>query len=118
MLQTSNQTLIRHLIVYGYNGGLVFDDPDKGLDKEAFVCGIDTMLFALMEKKNIQEKFKLTFSPVPFPGYEVKLDWLHKEMDGNWYRSEDLDISGWLCPALYKYFDEAPINLYIKIDSV
>ena len=35
-------------------------------------------------------------------------------MDGNWYYSADLDAEGWLCPALFKYFDEAPEKIYAQ----
>jgi hypothetical protein len=28
-----------------------------------------------------------------------------------------LGIEGWLCPALFKYFDKAPAELYAKAES-
>jgi hypothetical protein len=34
----------------------------------------------------------------------------------NWYRSEEPAMEGWLCPALFRYFDEAPRNLYVKAE--
>jgi hypothetical protein len=33
----------------------------------------------------------------------------------NWYRSEDLDMEFRLCPALFRYFDEAPKHLYAQV---
>ena len=36
-------------------------------------------------------------------------------MDGNWYYSPELDMEGWLCPALLKYFDEAPRELFVQV---
>ena len=35
-------------------------------------------------------------------------------MDGNWYYSEVLDLEAWLCPALLKYFDDVPKELYVQ----
>ncbi len=31
---------------------------------------------------------------------------------GNWYRQESQDREGWLCPGLFKYFEEA---FYAKV---
>jgi hypothetical protein len=31
-----------------------------------------------------------------------------QESGGNWYYCPQLDIEGWLCPALFKYFEKAP----------
>jgi hypothetical protein len=33
---------------------------------------------------------------------------------GNWYYSAQLDLEGWLCPALLRYFAEAPKQLYVQ----
>ncbi len=111
-------TQIRILEVFRYNGGLVFDDPEKGLDKEAFVAGIDGMLEILMATKGITERFKLTFSPQPFPGYELSLEWQRPEFEGNWYYCAALEAEGWLCPALYCYFETAPQALYVRVDPL
>ena len=40
-------------------------------------------------------------------GGPVMLRPLH-EMDGNWYATDDPPMEGWLCPALFHYFDKAP----------
>jgi hypothetical protein len=34
---------------------------------------------------------------------------------GNVYYSGDFDSEGWLCPALLRYFDEAPKKLYLAV---
>jgi len=36
---------------------------------------------------------------------------------GTWYEVEELGMSGWLCPALFKYFDKAPDNIYVKAEA-
>jgi hypothetical protein len=58
--------------------------------------------------------FHLFFSAHPFPGYQLELNWQRSEFDGNWYHSEVLDMEGWLCPALLKYFDDAPKTIYAQ----
>lgn len=117
-IPTTSNTLIRHLIVYEYQGGLVFDDPEKGLYKEAFISGIDDMIFEVMDTKGITDKCKLTFSAQPFPGSELELQWFEYEHGGNWYHCPQLEIEGWLCPALYHYFPYEPARLFVKIDPV
>ena len=65
---------------------------------------------------NAQKGFRLLFSATPFPGYKVKLEWRREEYGGNWYFSPDFKMEGWLCPALFKYFDEAPKEIYVKAE--
>ncbi|EEF62887.1 DUF6717 family protein [Pedosphaera parvula] len=98
---------------YRYQGMWVFDDPDVGLRREPFVAGIDTMIDRLVQNiPNAGKGFRLLFSPTPFPGYTVKLEWRREEYSGNWYWSPDYQMEGWLCPVLFKYFTEAPKELY------
>ena len=61
--------------------------------------------------------FRLLFSERPFPGYTVKLEWRREEYGGNWYYSPELEIEGWLCPALFKYFESAPQELYGRAEA-
>jgi hypothetical protein len=98
---------------YKYEGMWVFDDPAVGLLREPFVSGIDTMIDRLVASIPDAEKgFRLLFSSSPFPGHTVKLEWRREEYGGNWYYSPQFDIEGWLCPALFRYFDAAPRELY------
>ena len=98
---------------YKYEGLWVFDDPQVGLVREPFVSGIDVMLDRLTaDIPNAEKGFRLIFSEKPFPGAQVKLEWRRSECEGNWYYSPEFDMEGWLCPALFKYFPEAPRTLY------
>jgi hypothetical protein len=57
----------------------VFDDPRTGLKEEAFVSGADTMIDTVIAAKRIPEAadgFSLSFSNLPFSGYDVELEWL------------------------------------------
>jgi len=61
--------------------------------------------------------FRLLFSMSPFPGYQKRLTWNREEMGGNWYACDDPPMEGWLCPALFRYFDRAPAELYVKAEA-
>ena len=103
---------------YKYHGTWVFDDPRAGLDKEPFVAGADTMIDRVVaDIPDAQHGFTLIFSASPFPGHQYRLDWQSGDAEGNWYQSEELQMTGWLCPALLLYFSEAPKQLYIQVRS-
>ena len=106
------------LFPYKYEGMWVFDDPAVELLREPFVFGIDEMISELVAPiPNAEKGFRLLFSTQPFPGYMIKLEWRREEYGGNWYYSAMLDKEGWLCPALFKYFDKAPSELYAKAEE-
>ncbi len=108
---------INQIVPYRYEGRWVFDDPRVALDKEPFVSGADSMIDVLVaDIPNAQNGFRLLFSATPFPGCKVKLEWRREECGGNWYFSPDFKMEGWLCPALFKYFDEAPKEIYVKAE--
>jgi len=110
---------INLILPYRYQGMWVFDDPRVGLNKEPFVSGADTMIDVLVrEIPNAQNGFRLLFSSTPFPGYQVKLDWVREEYGGNWYFSPEYKKEGWLCPALFKYFDKAPMEIFAKAEPI
>jgi len=102
---------------YRYEGMWVFDDPGAGLQREPFVSGIDKMIDQLVATiPNAEKGFRLIFSANPFPAYEVKLEWRRSEYGGNWYYSPQYQAEGWLCPALFKYFADAPKELYARAE--
>ncbi len=105
------------LFPYRYEGMWVFDDPSVGLAREPFVFGIDEMLTRLTESiSDAGSGFRLIYATAPFPGYQAKLEWRREEYGGNWYFCPQFGIEGWLCPALFKYFDKAPQELYAKAE--
>ena len=100
---------------YKYEGMWVFDDPAVGLRQEPFVSGADTIIDSMVrEIPNADRGFTLLFSAEPFPGHQAEFDWLRAEMSGNWYRHSALEMDGWLCPALLKYFVSPPKKLYAQ----
>jgi hypothetical protein len=103
---------------YKYHGTWVFDDPRVGFVREPFVAGIPEMIDKLVKDiPNADKGFRLLFSDSPFPGYSIKLVWQREERGGNWYFCKKYDCEGWLCPALFKYFDKAPKELYGKAEK-
>ncbi len=102
---------------YKYEGMWVFDDPAVGLNWEPFVAGIEKMIDQLVASiPNADNGFRLLFSASPFPGHTVRLEWRREESGGNWYFCPQFGLEGWLCPALFKYFDTAPPELYARAE--
>ena len=101
-----------------HHGMWVFDDPRVGLVQEPFVAGADAMIDRVVaDIPDAEHGFTLIFSSSPFPGHQYRLDWQREEGGGNWYYAEQLEIAGWLCPALLRYFPQAPKQLYVQTRS-
>jgi hypothetical protein len=99
-------------------GTWVFDDPATGLVQEPFVSGVPGMIDHLVENiPNARNGFRMLFSTAPFPGYQKRVTWKRQELGGNWYASDDPPLEGWLCPALFRYFTQAPQELYVKAEA-
>ena len=106
------------LEVYKYSGCWVFDDAAQGLVREAFVSGADTLIDNMVaDIPNAESGFICVFSKNPFPTHQYKLDLKTRgdEIIGNWYTCKELEIDGWLCGSLYKYFDIEPETIYIEV---
>lgn len=103
---------------YDYEGLWVFDDARVGLVQEPFVGGADTIIDVLVaDIPDAKRGFRIVFSASEFPGGTQKLDWVRAEKSGNVYRSEALGMEGWLCPALFQYFESAPASIYLKVEA-
>lgn len=101
---------------YKYLNTWVFDDPRVGLSQEPFVSGADRMIDRIVaDISDADRGFLMMFSGSEFPGHQIRLDWRRKDGGGNWYFSSQLNMEGWLCPALLKYFAEAPKQLYVQV---
>ncbi len=106
------------IVPYKYEGMWVFDDPRVGLSHEPFIAGIDTMIDKITaEIPDADRGFRAVFSAAPFPGCTEKLEWRREESGGNWYYNEHFQMEGWLCPALFKYFETAPKTIYMKVEA-
>ncbi|MHA1299398.1 MAG: DUF6717 family protein [Candidatus Helarchaeota archaeon] len=103
---------------YKWYGSWVFDDNAVGLVREPFVCGMPEIIDEVVKSiPNAEKGFKLFFSSQPFPSYQLKMTHIREDMGGNWYKTED-GREGWLCPALFKYFKEAPKEIFCKAEAI
>jgi hypothetical protein len=105
------------IMPYRHAGTWVFDDAAVGLRQEPFVAGIPEMMDAMVKDIPDADKgFRLLFSSQRFPGHTQKLIWRRGDKTGNWYWSEAYQKEGWLCPGLFKYYKDAPQEIYVKAE--
>ena len=103
---------------YWWEGTWVFDDSTVGLEREPFVSGVPEMIDHLVQDiPNGRDGFRLTFSAIPFPGHTDMLAWSREDAGGIWYTLDDPPVEGWLCPALFQYFEAAPKEIYVKAEA-
>lgn len=113
------QNSIQVIAPYMHQGVWVFDDDRVGLVREPFVGGVPEMIDVLVaDIPDAADGFRLTFSAREFPDWEKKLTWSRGDRSGNYYTLDDPPMEGWLCPALFKYYQRAPQELYIKADPL
>lgn len=127
------------MTIYPYlfeNTCWVFDDERTGLKEEAFVLGMTEMISRLVEFKlipNASKGFSMIFAAEQF-NHDLTLNWISPAevarefncsrsqlpSDGNWYRGivAGEEMVGWLCPALFCYFDKAPKTIYVKAEPL
>ena len=101
---------------YRHHGMWVFDDPRVGLRQEPFVSGADDWLTRVTADVPGAEKgFTLVFSGRSFPGAQYRMERRRLDMGGAWYWSPQLEMEGWLCSALFRYFEDAPEELHVQV---
>lgn len=111
------------IMPYKWFGTWVFDDPEKGLMREPFVLGIGEMIDRFVseqEIENAEEGFLLYFSEARFPVasgvYTLKI--MNEDSGGGWYRNVETRMAGWLCPAMFCYFDTLPEVMYCMAEGM
>ena len=114
---------VMSLECYWHCGQWVFDDEHHGLQAEAFVCGMSEIITQALrdndiDPKDVRDGFRLTFSPYAYPKHTHSLTWTGEAYDGNTYICDQNKMEGWLCPALFCYFDNAPEKLYFHTDRI
>lgn len=120
-------TIRPYVSSWGNDRVWVFDDVPKGLINEGLVSGTDKILDRIAARfPNGENGFSLTFSDEPFDGHELTFEWLKsgegdglaEGVTGNWYHEPKTGFEGWLCPALFKYFNTAPKHIYVKAEAL
>jgi len=117
-IKNSNSIFVIH--PYKRDGIWAFDDAQKGLLREAFVAGADDLLELAATRIGIPSTdfhrgITVLFSASAFPGAQVCVKRTREELGGNWYYSPDFQFEGWLCPALFKYFETAPDEIHFQV---
>lgn len=113
------------LHAYFKNGLWMFDDKSRDIKEEPFVAGADTM-FDLMSGRCIDETIQecgIVFGSTPIPNYDIKVKLDRPDgFDGHYYNVVKFDkypsVEGfefWLCPALLAFFNDAPEEIYVKV---
>jgi hypothetical protein len=103
---------------YRYLDMWVFDDQRVGLSAEPFVGGSDILIDRVTAHiPDAHRGFVMIFSGDPFPGHQFRLEWRREERSGNVYFAPELDAEGWLCPALLRYFDEPPAQIFVQVKA-
>ena len=108
---------------YKRDGVWAFDDAQRGLLREAFVAGADTLIELVATRTGIpsadfERGITLLFSAKPFPGAQLCVKRTREHLGGNWYFSPDYQFEGWLCPALFKYFAAAPEKIHFQVRTL
>jgi hypothetical protein len=91
---------------------IVISPPTKGIPSPSRLIA--------NEKPASQPKngFLLLFSATSFPSADLQLEWVREDGSGNIYLWREAGQEGWLCPALLRYFDRAPAELYVQLKEV
>ena|SRR3990170_124449 len=107
------------ILPYWSQGTWVFDDESVELVAEPFVSGIPEMITEMVKDiPNAKKGFRMTFSAGKFPGFQRELIWVREEYEGSWYRLAKTKQEGWLCPAMFHYFEKAPKRLYVTAEPL
>ena len=99
-------------------GVYVFDDEARGLKQEVFVSDTTMAIDLMRAVQEVGSEFELVFSADPFRGHQYCVNRKASEYGGTVYEQRDLEIEGWLCPALLRYFPEPPEHLYLQFREI
>lgn len=99
---------------FRFAGTWVFTDQSVGLRHEPFVAGVPEIIDHLVGPD--RDRFQCFFAEMPFPGADIMLVHEYAEFGGHWYRLHGTEYTGWLCPAIFKYFESAPEQIYVRIN--
>jgi hypothetical protein len=103
---------------YRHAGAWAFDNPGTGLVRKPFVSGVPEMIDVLVRDiPGVTNGFRLLFSAQPLPRFQKKLSWRRGDMGGNYYRMDEPVMEGWICPALFRYYQTAPKEIYVKAEA-
>lgn len=122
-MKATNKNSIHRIRPWREPAGMwLFTDLAHGLVNEPFIGETNALIDWLVLQACQQDTdrfdeasagFTLVFSANPFPGHLLHCRLVDTNINnGSTYLCEQLGIEGWLCPALFHYFPEAPPHLY------
>lgn len=100
--------------------GWSFTDEEAGLRNEPFVGSINDMIDEMVKDiPKARDGFALYFSPTPIPQSQMSFTLVEEtpHMGGADYHCDQLGITGWLCPALFCYFEKPPQKIYVRAEA-
>jgi hypothetical protein len=93
-----------------------FDDETRGLKNEPFVGETNDLIdkMAVESGYELEDNLQvaLLFAATEFPNHQCDLTLVETSPTGTTYQDEMSDLFPWLCPAMFKYFPEAPKKMY------
>lgn len=115
----NNSIMIIH--PYWKHNTWCFSDEVTGLVDEPFVAGADIVISLLVASKGVLVDAKkgvtIIFSDGEFPDYDIVANHTGEYGSGNTYETMiDGEMRAlWLCPALLRYLNPAPKQIYVKV---
>jgi hypothetical protein len=105
------------LTIYKDNGVWMFDDPEKGIEREPFVDGSTELIDFILKEFNLfqgsHRGIDLKFSLHQEEDDMVKVNKI-KDMGDDWASYEYKNMTGSLCPVTLQYFAKHPDHFYVK----
>ena len=105
------------LTLYKTNGVWMFDDLDKGIEKEPFVDGFTELIDFLLKEFNLfqgsHRGIDINFSLFQEEEDMVKIEKI-KDLGDDWASYKYKDMVGSLCPVTLQYFGKHPDFFYVK----
>jgi hypothetical protein len=101
-------------------GTWFFTDHEAGLQQEPFVGSINEMIDEMVKDiKGARDGFSLYFSATPIPQSQMSFTLVaeSEHCGGADYHCDQLGITGWLCPALFCYFEKPPQKIYVRAEA-
>ena len=110
-LKPKGQKAIFSVLIHKMGNEWFMDDVTKEIVNEPLICGMPEIIEHIVGRDI--HCFAATFSNTTSEDQQVLLR-REPENGGYWYELKGASMRGWLCPVLFRYFDEAPLNLYVS----
>jgi hypothetical protein len=107
-----NNNSMLQLSLYKSNSTWAFDDEKRSIVSEPFVLGMSEIITHYVPDS---DRCEVLFSIEKFPSCRT-LQLLNEDCNGGWYRDQDSNLQGWLCPVTRVYLNGIPDNIFYSIN--